>query len=225
MVGVQAARIVAVLTRAPSSGGKSRLFAALGRPPDPGLLTALLLDTLDGAAAPGTRRVVAVTPASACDEIAAIIPPDVKVGAQPQGDLGERMRATMAYLLTEGASAVAVVGSDLPELTPALIGAAFAALAGDPLALVLGPATDGGYYLVAATRVPDVFAGIEWGSPRVLAQTLDAAGAAGQRVIQLDTLGDIDTLEDLQRVKRSHPDSRTGRWLAKASRDFRDGGI
>lgn len=225
MVGVQAARVVAVLTRAPSSGGKSRLFAALGCAPDPDLLTALLLDTIDGAAAPGARRVVAVTPAWAREEIAAIVPPGVEVIAQPEGDLGERMRATMASLLDEGATAVALVGSDLPELTPALLTDAFAALARDPLALVLGPAADGGYYLVAATHVPDVFAGIEWGTAGVLAQTLDAAEAAGQPVILLDSLEDVDTLDDLRRVRRSGPASRTGRWVGRAFLDSRDGGI
>ena len=58
-----------MLTRAPSSGGKTRLFTSLGIPSDPALLTALLLDTLDGAAAPGVRRVVAVTPPDACDDL------------------------------------------------------------------------------------------------------------------------------------------------------------
>src|SRR6185436_908851 len=63
MVDVSDARVVAILTRAPSSGGKSRLFRALACPPDSGLLTALLLDTVDGAAARGVTRVVSVTPA------------------------------------------------------------------------------------------------------------------------------------------------------------------
>ena len=95
MVDAADAPVVAVLTRAPSSGGKTRLFASLGLPPDPALLTALLLDTLDGAAAPGVRRVVAVTPPESCDEVRRIVG-DVEVMPQPHGDLGDRMRGVMA---------------------------------------------------------------------------------------------------------------------------------
>ena len=76
MVDAADAPVLAVLTRAPSSRGKTRLFASLGVPPDPSLLAALLLDTLDGAAAAGVRRVVAVTPASACDAVREIVGDD-----------------------------------------------------------------------------------------------------------------------------------------------------
>jgi hypothetical protein len=66
--------VVAVLTRAPSAGGKSRLFAELGTPPDPALLTALLLDTLDAVDLEDVTRIVAVEPASACDEVRGSLP-------------------------------------------------------------------------------------------------------------------------------------------------------
>jgi len=59
MVGVPGPIVVAVLTRAPSRGGKSRLFAALGRPPDPTLLSALLLDTLDGVGPATAQKIIA----------------------------------------------------------------------------------------------------------------------------------------------------------------------
>lgn len=206
---VAAARVVAVLTRAPSSGGKTRLFAALGRAPDPRLLTALLLDTLDGAAAPAAVRVVSVTPASACDEIASLVPPGIGVIPQSPGTLGERMRSTFASIFAQGASSVVLIGSDLPEITPSIIAAAFRALERDPGTLVLGPAADGGYYLIGATKVPPVFDGIEWGSDAVLAQTRAAAAAAGLAVSLVDTLGDVDTLADLERLAQARPASRT----------------
>ena len=60
MVELAGAAVVAILTRAPSSGGKRRLFAALGRAPDPALLTALLLDTLDATAVAGVHRAIVV---------------------------------------------------------------------------------------------------------------------------------------------------------------------
>src|SRR5215216_1411447 len=96
--------VVAVLTRAPSAGGKSRLFAELGTPPDASLLAALLLDTIDaideresssGQARNGVTRVVAVAPASACDEVRGLVARDVLVVPQAEGTLGDRMAGVM----------------------------------------------------------------------------------------------------------------------------------
>jgi hypothetical protein len=212
MVDAADTPVLAVLTRAPSARGKTRLFASLGIPPDPRLLTALLLDTLDGAAVPGVRRVVAVTPASACDEVRAIAS-DVEVIAQPDGDLGERMRATMAALFARGASAVVLIGSDLPQITAATIVDVCACVEKDADALVLGPAADGGYYLIAARRVPDVFSGITWGSAHVLAQTERAAAVSRFRVYHVPTLADVDTADDLRRASRSGRAPRVAAWL------------
>ena len=217
MVELAGARVVAVLTRAPSSGGKTRLFATLGVPPDSRLLEALLLDTVDGAAAPGVAVVVAVTPASACDEVRALLRASVArhidVIAQGEGDLGERMRATMSTLFERGADAVALIGSDLPHITPATIRAAFEALAAEPDVVILGPASDGGYYLVAATRVPDLFGQIEWSTPRVLAQTLRAAADRGVQIRLAGQLDDVDSADDLRRVAGGGSAPRTAAWF------------
>lgn len=212
MVDVAGARVVAVVARAPSSGGKSRLFAELGVPPDRSLLEALLLDTIDGAATPDAQTVIAVTPASACDEVRTLCA-NVPVVAQEGGDLGERMHGVMAQLFRRGAAAVALIGSDLPEITASVVSAAFAAVSAHPRALVLGPATDGGYYLIAAARVPDVFVGVEWGSVRTLDQTLDRARTCGLRAHLLEALSDVDTAADLHRAARSGRAPRVAAWL------------
>jgi rSAM/selenodomain-associated transferase 1 len=209
MVGEPGPIVVAVLTRAPSRGGKSRLFAALGRPPDPALLSALLLDTLDGVRLDGTIRVVCVEPVEACDDVRTLVAPDVRVQPQRGESLGDRMRLTMDDLFADGASIVVLVGSDLPDITASSISSAIATLQDDPGSLVLGPARDGGYYLIAATTTPDVFEGIEWSSPRVLEQTRAAASQHGLRVHLLEPLGDVDTLEDLQSVRAR----RTRSWV------------
>ena len=211
MVGAADAPVLAVLTRAPSSGGKTRLFRALGIPPDPDLLTAMLLDTLDGGAVPGLRRVVAVTPASACGEVRRLVG-DAEVVAQSDGDLGVRMRETMAALFALGASAVVLIGSDLPHITAAVIAEACARIMEDPDTLVLGPATDGGYYLIGARRVPDAFSGITWGSSLVLAQTERAAVADGYHVSLLPTMTDVDTPDALRGAARSGRAPRTAAW-------------
>jgi rSAM/selenodomain-associated transferase 1 len=219
MVDASPAAVVAILTRAPSSGGKTRLFASLGLAPDPALLTALLLDTVDGAAVPGVRRVIAVTPPQACGEVRRLVP-DLDVIAQPAGDLGDRMRGVMAALFDGGAPAVAVIGSDVPDLVPAVIAEALELAARDRDALVLGPAEDGGYYLIAASRLPAVFSGIEWGSTRVLEQTEQAARCDGLQVRRLAPRSDVDTAADLRVACGSGRARRTAAWMsAQAVRD------
>jgi rSAM/selenodomain-associated transferase 1 len=208
VVVVAGTSVAAILTRAPSAGGKSRLFGALGRRPDPALLEALLLDTLDGARVPGVTRIVAVEPAAACGGVRALVPPDVEVIAQVPGLLGERMAALMRNLFDGGAGAVALLGSDLPDLQPAVVARAFELLAADRDSLVIGPAFDGGYYLLAATTVPDVFGGIEWGSDRVLTQTLEAATRCATAVRLLPSMRDVDTPGDLERSQGR----RTAAW-------------
>jgi rSAM/selenodomain-associated transferase 1 len=213
MVDASSAPVVAILTRAPSSGGKTRLFTSLGVPGDPALLTALLLDTADGAAAPTVRRVIAVTPAAACDEVRRLAA-SVDVMPQPDGNLGDRMRGVMAALFERGAPAVALIGSDLPHLTPATIAESFACVAKDARTLVLGPADDGGYYLIAARRVPRVFDGIEWGSDRVLAQTEAAAARDGFRIRRLAPMSDVDTAADLRSACATGRARRTAAWMS-----------
>jgi rSAM/selenodomain-associated transferase 1 len=213
MVDAASAPVVAILTRAPSSGGKTRLFSSLGVPPDPALLTALLLDTIDGAAAPGVRLAIAVTPREACEEIRRLT--DLEVMPQPDGDLGDRMRGVMAQLLDRGAPAAAVIGSDVPHLAVETVAAAFAVVLHDRNALVLGPADDGGYYLLAAARVPNVFADMTWGGADVLAQTEAAALADGFSVHRLTPMSDVDTAVDLRRAVATGRGRRTAEWYER----------
>ena len=201
--------VLAILTRAPAAGGKSRLFAGLGVAPDPALPLALLRDTLDAAAVPGVRRVVAVTPPEAAAATGALLPRDVRVVPQPDGDLGARMSGVMLRLSTHGGARVVLIGSDLPELTLAPVARAFALLAEYPNRVVLGPSGDGGYFLIGATRVPPVFARIPWGGPDVLAATLAAAREALGPVHLLDPCTDVDTPADLRRAATARPNSRT----------------
>lgn len=132
-----------------------------------------------------------------------------RVRLQGRGGLGVRLRRQLRLARTEGAGAVVVVGSDLPELAAADLLAAFEAL--EEVPLVLGPARDGGYWLIglagAALAEPAggaavLFAGhgsrIPWGRQGVLAHTLAAADASGLPWRLLAERGDLDRLEDLQ---------------------------
>lgn len=209
MVGVAETPFVAVLARAPSQGGKRRLFAALGRDADPALLQALFLDTLDAAMATGHRVIVGVEPPDALDVVRTLVPPAVDLVPQPEGDLGRRMRALMGEAFARGATAVVLVGSDLPDLPATSIREAFARLATSVDAVVLGPAADGGYYLIGARDVPEAFTGIDWGGPDVLAQTESAVARTGRPCLRVAAHRDVDRPEDLRRVRAR----RTRAWV------------
>lgn len=215
MVGPPQAEVVAVLTRAPSAGGKTRLFHGLGIAPDPSLLAALLLDTLDGVSA-NFSRVVIVEPAASCADVRAIVPSDVAVLPQKGRSLGARMRAAFERLLRHGPRRIVLIGSDLPTITADAIGDAFDALRRDPRALVLGPADDGGYYLIGASGVPSVFEGIEWGNARVFDQTCLAAARADLNVYRVRPLSDVDTAADLERLVLDAPAGAARRTVAWA---------
>jgi glycosyltransferase A (GT-A) superfamily protein (DUF2064 family) len=115
-----------------------------------------------------------------------------------------------------------LIGSDLPTLPAAYLVAALDILKGRTDALILGPADDGGYYLIGfAHPRPELFARIPWGTPLVLRQTCDAAEALGIPVEMLPRWYDVDSASDLRRVWRgSEQLDSTGRhtraWLAAA---------
>lgn len=115
---------------------------------------------------------------------------------QPSGDLGDRLLAAVARAMATGARRVVVIGADCPSVDSAILRQAFTAL--QTYDLVLGPATDGGYYLIGLRQpVADLFRGIDWGTERVFAQTMAIAQTLGLSVATLAPLTDIDTAADL----------------------------
>jgi glycosyltransferase A (GT-A) superfamily protein (DUF2064 family) len=95
---------------------------------------------------------------------------------------------------------VIMVGADVPSMTPGDVIEAHQALA-DGCDAVLGPAEDGGYYLIGLRQHDgDVFAGIEWGTPQVLMQTRVRMLALGWRTHDLPVRWDVDTPADYERL-------------------------
>lgn len=113
--------------------------------------------------------------------------------AQRGADLGERMEAAFLDAFARGAERVVLTGTDAPDRPAELLTEALERL-GDHDA-VISPATDGGYTLLAMRRdafAPEAFRGVDWGTPAVLAQTLDALRRAGRSVWVLPPWPDID---------------------------------
>ena len=115
---------------------------------------------------------------------------------QGRGALGLRMQRQFQRAAREGASKVVLIGSDLPELEASDLSAAFTSLGHRQG--VLGPALDGGYWLIGLRRpVPELLAGIAWGSEQVLEQTLAAMARRGLEPELLTRRGDLDWARDL----------------------------
>ncbi len=122
-----------------------------------------------------------------------------RANEQGPGDLGERLSRAVEEAFAgpdDPARRVVVIGTDCPELSGETVTRAFAKLDGHDV--VLGPAADGGYYLIALSApAPELFSGIDWGSDRVCAQTMSRARSGGLSVGLLGVLDDIDTPDDL----------------------------
>jgi rSAM/selenodomain-associated transferase 1 len=112
---------------------------------------------------------------------------------QPEGDLGERLTYAFTY---PGCNKPSIaVGTDCLDVDSQVVRNAFSAL--ETSDAVLGPATDGGYYLIGLNReATNAFAGVEWSSPQTCLQQKTALQRAGLRVSELTPLSDIDTLDD-----------------------------
>ena len=192
-------RALVVFVKHPRPGAvKTRLAAAIGPEAAADLYRALVEHVLETTTpAPGQyERLVFFDPPEALDEMRAWLP-GVRLLAQSGGGLGARMADAFARAFARGARRVAIVGTDVPGVSRATASEALSAL--DAADVVIGPAEDGGYYLLALREPqPGLFAGIEWSTPAVRGQTLARAAAAGLSVRELGRLRDVDTLEDLR---------------------------
>jgi len=127
---------------------------------------------------------------------------------QGPGDLGEKMAGAFAEAFAAGSNRVVIIGTDCPDLSPAIMAATFAALADHDL--VLGPARDGGYYLIGLSApCPQLFRGQPWGDGRLLAETIAAAEQRAMTYHLLEELNDVDRPEDLIDLG-GHPDPERG---------------
>lgn len=134
---------------------------------------------------------------------------------QGEGDLGERLRRAFADALTQGVQRAVCIGSDCPSITAELLHQALGKL--DDHDLILGPALDGGYYLIAMKQLyADLFVGVDWGTSNVLEQTLTRAQSLGLSVHQLAPLSDVDEPADLNHWQVINSDEKQSPkpWLS-----------
>ncbi len=199
---------ILIFARAPEPGRcKTRLIPALGAAGAARLAARLLEHTV------ARVRAAALAPALLCCHPHATHPALATLPlprhTQRGRDLGERMATACARTLAAGARGIALIGTDCPALDGGYLARALAAL--ERADLVLGPAEDGGYVLVAMKRLrPGLFGGIDWGTERVLEQTLVRARGLGLEVRLLEPLWDLDRPRDLERLRKEFPAIASG---------------
>lgn len=197
---VELENFLIIFAKAPIAGMvKTRLFPHLSFEEAAGLQRALLADMVAKTAClPGIRRCLAYTPERTLDMVQELcfgLP--IEYGLQEGEGLGERMKRSLACAFGRGAGKAAIIGTDVPTLPPYYLCTAFVKL--DEADLVIGPANDGGYYLIGMKRpIPELFDGISWSGPGVFGATMEKARSLGLTVFCLPPLQDIDTIKDLK---------------------------
>ncbi|MBY6218674.1 MULTISPECIES: TIGR04282 family arsenosugar biosynthesis glycosyltransferase [Qipengyuania] len=179
---------LSIFARLPVPGQvKTRLVPAVGEEGAARIYARLLAHTVEVAKESGLDFELRVT-GGEVEAFHSLFGSNVAVVDQGGGDLGAKMARVEAPAL--------LIGSDCPGISVPLLQAAAGAL--DDRRVVLGPANDGGYYLIGFTEpVPFLFEDMEWSTPKVLPETLTRLAARGYGPAILPELADIDTGEDL----------------------------
>lgn len=190
--------------------GSRGCVVVFGREPAPGRVKTRLAAGIGGRAAARVYEVtldytLAITLGSGARVVLSLAGPpsgawvreiDVQIELQTKGDLGDRMADAFKRRFSEGETRVMIVGSDCPWMTAEHLRSVANTL--EETDVVLGPAVDGGYWLVAQ-RPPgiDLFSGIPWSSHHTLDQTRRRLAALEASWTEIEVLRDIDTREDL----------------------------
>ena len=190
-----------LFARFPSAGKvKTRLAASIGADMAAEFYRRMAEGVVANAKAAGDalRTYVFVADAADGEAVKRWLGEGITVLEQEEGDLGARMADAFETVFSYGHARVLIAGTDVPSLTQGHFRRGLGAL--DACDVVLGPAVDGGYYLLGLKRPsPRLFSGMAWSQTDVLAQTLERARGCGWTVAQLDVLEDVDDAASLER--------------------------
>jgi len=194
MTGTGSRPCVVVFGREPAAGEvKTRLAAGIGGPAAARVYAVTLEHSLETAVDSGARVVLSLATAPSGEWSREI---ECSIEVQGMGDLGDRMAEAFERRFSEGEERVIIVGSDCPLITPEHLQAAADVLTDGGVAL--GPAVDGGYWLVGQRRPGvNLFSDIPWSSHDTLKMTRRRLAGIGAVWTELEELGDVDTEADL----------------------------
>jgi rSAM/selenodomain-associated transferase 1 len=191
---------VLLFAKQPARGKvKTRLAREIGEARATALYEAMLHDSVERSRAVRARSAIAYSPVGGTAFFAQLAP-EATLLLQPEGDLGARLRSAFDTAFALGFERVAALGSDAPHVPAAWIDEGFERLASSPA--VIGPAEDGGYWLIGLARPePRLFERVRWSTPSVLADTRARAAQAGLELAELQATFDVDTAEDLASLR------------------------
>jgi uncharacterized protein len=178
---------------------KTRLAEALGDDVALELYKNFILDGLETVKQSGYPFSICIYPPEAGKEVAFWLGGSYRYLPQRGDDLGERMENAFIHCFREGCERAILIGSDLPDLTAAVLREAISSLA--QCDAVLGPASDGGYYLIGFNKhsfSPRIFHGISWGGKTVFQDTLEMLRSSAHAVYLTPRWNDVDTMDDLK---------------------------
>lgn len=193
-------RTLIIFAKTPVPGAvKTRLIGALGQVGACSLYEAFIRDTAhEMAALKAEVRWYATPDPGPVQALAGRS--DVRL--QASGGLGRRMRAAFDDAFADGSEAVVIIGTDTPQLTASEIESAFSTLESDS-SVVIGPALDGGYYLLGLRPGPtDFFERMTYSRQDVLERTLGELGARAASAFRLEPRMDVDRPDDLKTLAR-----------------------
>ncbi len=217
---------LAIMTKAPRAGQvKTRLTPLLSAEEAAALNICFLRDlsaSIDKAGA-GSRGIGCYTPVGAEEAYRDILPLRFQLIAQREATFGARLAGAVEDILSVGFSSVCLINSDSPTAPSAVFAEAARILSTPNERLVLGPSDDGGYYLIGMRKLyPPLFAGIDWSTDQVLAQTRERAAKIGLEVHLLPACYDVDDQKTLRRLCQDllGPNESTDPEVAPATRAF-----
>lgn len=199
-VATRAARALIVVAKAPRPGHvKTRLATSLAPEAVVTLYRCMIEDTLELARSLRDTRVAVVCPGADVGELRSWLGTSVEIVAQHGHGLAAALDSTFRFFLGEGVDRVVIFNGDSPHLPSAELERAFTLL--DGCDLVVGPTTDGGYYLVGASvEHPDLFEASRLGTQTALEALLARAGELGLRIGMTAPWYDVDDPDDLARL-------------------------
>jgi rSAM/selenodomain-associated transferase 1 len=193
--------VLGILAKQPLPGQvKTRLAAATSHHWAAKVAHAFLQDLIDRLGKVPAHRVIAYSPPESRDYFFKLAGKNFDLWPQTEGHLGQRMAAFFGQALSTGAERVVLVGSDCPDLPLEFVEQAFLELTQSKV--VLGPATDGGYYLVgSAGRIPPLFASPRWSHGRVLEEAIATLTDPSWKLALLPPWYDVDDIDDWQMLR------------------------
>ena len=207
--------LLIIFAKEPSPGQvKTRLCPPLSLQAAAQLYGQFLEDVLEEMGRlPQIKIALAYTPDSALPFFQNLAVPGIHLVAQTGEGLGERLRQAFDWGFAQGAGKILIRNSDSPDLPSLLVMEAQEVLERGQAQLVLGPCPDGGYYLVGLkSSRPQLFHGITWSGPTVLADTLAQADKLGLTVHFLPSWPDVDTFDDVLAFVESPKTRPTPGW-------------